>query len=38
MGGNFIKEQDRWLAAPLGDQFGVSKDQTEQKRLLLASR
>ncbi len=38
VGGDLVEQEDRRLAAPLGDQFGVGEDQAEQQRLLLAGR
>ena len=38
MRGNFVEQQDRRVAAALGDQFGMGEDKPEQQRLLLAGR
>ena len=36
--GDLVEQQDRRLAAALGDQLGMGEDQAEQQRLLLAGR
>ena len=38
MGRDLVEKQDRWLAAPLGDQISMREHETEEKRLLLAGR
>ena len=38
MRGDLVEEQDRRLAAALGDQLGVGENEAEQQRLLLAGR
>jgi hypothetical protein len=35
---NLVEEENRWLGAPHRDKLCVSKDEPEQKRLLLACR
>ena len=38
VGGDFIEQENRVLAALLGNDFGVRQDEVEQKRLLLSGR
>ena len=38
VGGDLVEQQDRRLAAALGDQLGMGEDEAEQQRLLLAGR
>jgi hypothetical protein len=38
MRGDFVQQQERWLAAAIRDQLGMGQDKAQQKRLLLAGR
>ena len=38
MGRNLIQQEDRRFSAPISDQIGVAKDESEQQRLLLTGR
>ena len=38
VGGDLVEQQERRLAAALGDEVGMGEDEAEQQRLLLAGR